>query len=902
MTDDKADKAEEQDEIVEIGIQTDPVFEVQCPGCGAEIDTQGITSFTEIACPNCKTRQTVPAMLGNFRLLRVLGTGGMGAVFLAQDDTLKRRVAIKVMLSSIGANPELVATYRKEAQAAARLNHPNIVQIYSFGEAKGQPYIVMELIGGEKFDDLIESGEPLEQGFVMRIGKEVVEGLAAAQAADLLHGDIKPANILLDEQFRGKLVDFGIASMLTSKDGDEEIWGTPFYIAPEKVQRRKADVRSDIYSLGATLYHALTGQPPFDGKDEVAVIRARFEKPARPLAQLRPDLDPAVIAIVERMMQNDLFLRYPNYTSLLNDMNRYLNTLPPERKSGPGAKRRRLRASQAGSITGGAALTNNNTSTSPVPPTTGGRRPFVIQRGTIAATPSVSTGGGSSPPSTGPHPPVEKRPSAAPKVIAIMVIAFFILTVLAGVGVLIGVTMRNQGKSRELDNLLTEAQRFEESLPELDTSLAGSVARLTECDEEAAKVIASVGDIVRRALDLPLVTPNLEPAPEDILPPTGETPDDGGADDTPPAAADDETAESSAEEAGEEAAEEATESDGEADAAVAEEPEPAIPATGLADLSDDRPSLIKSADQLFTHARIIRTNLRRGEALRDREFAPMGVLKRETIDKKQWEQRKKRQELREQDVATVEEMVKESNAALLAMRRFVPGFERQAGDLIAAARRQAEAERKAQEVAEAEKAKRLAEEAAKARITEDVDYFSGVLDRQRDFVRKYDYTKVAHELKRVRPDLGTEEGRKKLDDLVEQYERLDSLKKFIIQDLHDHKGLRRGLGVGDVVDADENAIYGVGDRRVLIEELEVRQWLNFIVMLLETRPGDRNIRIIDHGEQLFNAAIFCIVHGGGQETAEAKALTLLNMALKRRTALRADVPRLLPSIAGREDD
>jgi len=906
MTDDKADQLEAQDEIVEIGIQTDPVFEVTCPGCGAAIDTHGITSFAEIACPNCRTRQTVPAMLGNFRLLRVLGSGGMGAVFLAQDDTLKRRVAIKVMLSSIGKNPELVATYRKEAQAAARLNHPNICQIYSFGEAKGQPYIVMELIGGEKFDDLIESGEPLEQGFVMRIGKEVVEGLAAAQAADLLHGDIKPANILLDDQLRAKLVDFGIASMLTSKDGNEEIWGTPFYIAPEKVQRRKADVRSDIYSLGATLYHALTGKPPFDGADEVAVIRARFEKPATPLAKLRPDLDPAVIAIVERMMQNDLFLRYPNYTSLLNDLNRYLDSLPAERKAGPSVKRRRLRASQAAlSITGGATLTNNNSNSSPVPPpTTGGRRSFVIQRGTIAAAPTAVPSG-PAPTPTGPHQPVEHKPNNTPKVIAVLVIVFFILTVLAGIGVLIGVTMHNQGKTREFDVMMAEAQAFEESLPEFSNRLAARIPPLTECDDEAAKVIASVSDVVRRALDLPLVIPNLEPVPQDITPPPlEETPapaapaaaEKAEAEDAPAAPTEEAAAADAGGDGGDGAAAEASDDFPAAAPDPAPEPAPVLAAP------DNRPALVKSTDPLFALAKQIRTNLRRAEALRDREFAPMTVLKRETIDRAQWEERRKRVERREKDLAAIEQMVKESNAALLEMRRFVPGFERDAADLIAAARRQAEADRLAQEKAEAEKAKARAAEAAKAKIMEDVSYFNGVLSRQADAVRKYDYAKVAHELKRVRPDLGTPEGQQQLDDLVEQYERLESLRNFIIQDLHEHKGLRRGLGVGDVIDADKEAIHGVGDRRIPIEELTVGQWLNFIVKLLETRPAERNIRVIEHGEQLFNAAIFCIVHGGGQETAEAKALTLLNLALKRRTALRADVPRLLPAIAGREDD
>ena len=267
-----AEDKTENERILEIGIQTDPVAKINCNGCGLEIDTTGIPSFSEIECPACKERQTVPAMLGNFRLLSVIGAGGMGAVFLAKDDRLNRKVAVKVMLSSIGSDPTILATFRKEAQAAARLNHPNIVQIYAFGEEKGQPYLVMELVNGGSLDGFIESGAALEPAFVMRVGMEIAEGLTAAQNAELLHGDIKPENILFDEHMQAKLVDFGIASMLGSKSGNNEVWGTPFYIAPEKARRQKTDQRSDIYSLGATLYHAIAGHPPFDGPDPVAVI------------------------------------------------------------------------------------------------------------------------------------------------------------------------------------------------------------------------------------------------------------------------------------------------------------------------------------------------------------------------------------------------------------------------------------------------------------------------------------------------------------------------------------------------------------------------------------------------------------------------------------------------------
>lgn len=931
MTDDKAETKDAQGETIEIGVLTDPVEEMDCPGCGVKIDTRGIASFTEIACPQCKTRQTVPAKLGNFRLLNVLGAGGMGAVFLAQDDTLKRRVAVKVMLGSIGEDPEVLAVFRKEAQSAARLNHPNIVQIYSFGQEKGQPYLVMELVSGDKLDDLIDSGVPLDPAFVLRVGMEIAEGLAAAQKANLVHGDIKPGNVLFDEQMRAKLVDFGIASMLSSKDAGDEVWGTPFYIAPEKAQRRKADVRSDIYSLGATLYHAIAGKPPFDGEDAVAVIRARFESPATPLVELRPGIDPQAVAIVERMMQNDLFLRYPNYTSLLNDMAKYLDSVPPQRKAGPPGRRRRFRATQGGAAPSGllngsapvaAGAPSGALKAAGTPaPSTNGRKAFVIQRGTIAAAPVAAASTAPTPalspapsagPSTGPLPPIQLRRGLSPKTVAIVVISLFVLVILAGLGVLLGVAMSSRGKEKAMDALFVAAQTFENDLPTLDAAVAEAVKRLAERDAEAQKVIASAGDIVQKALSVQLVVPDLEPpkqvpAPEPAVgedapqpaeaPAVPPVPGAPAAPDAPPAA------EAPAVPEVPPAAPVA-----EPPAAEAPAPEPAAPdvaapaADAVVAQPDDRPALVVKADALFVPARAIRAKLRQAEALRDQTFDPLSTLKRETMDQAQWQARKDRADGRRKAAETIDGLAKECDALLVEMRRMVPGLEREAAGLLEAARRQAEADRLAREAAAAEEAKRRAEEAARARIDEDVAYFNGVLERNRDAVGKYDYARVARELERVRTDLGTDEGKAKLDAQVELYKRLESLKQFIVKDLHDNKGLRWGLGAGDVTDADETAVYGVGNRKVPLFELTIPQWLNFITRLLENRPPERDIRVIEHGEQLFNSAIFCIVHGGGAETAEAKALTLLKLALKRRTALRADVPRFLPSLADKELD
>lgn len=322
-------------------IMMEPVLEIACTSCQHPLDVSGLMAFTEIACPECSTVQSVPAKLGNFVLLGLLGKGGMGAVYRGLDTSLDRPVAIKVMLTSLGENKEFVETFRREAQAAAALNHPNIVQTYSFGVAHGQPYIVMELLDGGRFDQMIACGDPLNEALVMKIGADVADGLNAAASIGLVHGDVKPENILLDGNGVAKVVDFGLARF--KKGGEpsvDGIWGTPYYIAPEKIRGQPADARSDIYSLGATLYHALAAKPPFDGETPLDVIKARLKAPAPALKTVRPDIDPEVEAIIARTLEAEPIKRYPTYVSLLSDMRKVLATLKPAATGfGPVAKR-----------------------------------------------------------------------------------------------------------------------------------------------------------------------------------------------------------------------------------------------------------------------------------------------------------------------------------------------------------------------------------------------------------------------------------------------------------------------------------------------------------------------------------------------------------------------------------
>ncbi len=309
-------------------IYTDPVSEAFCPKCGEALSVEGLPAFTNVECPKCKHQFQVPARFGSFLLIELLGAGGMGGVYRAKDEALNREVAIKVMLQSLGDDVDFVETFQREAQAAAQLNNPHIAQIYSFGQQYGQPYIVMELVPHGSLEQLMIDCDGVEPSVAITIGAQIAEGLKEASDAGLVHGDVKPENILFDDEGNAKLVDFGLVAL--SSGNANEVWGTPFYIAPEKVRRQKSDHRSDIYSLGATIYHAIANRPPFDGPDATAVVKARFEAPPKPLSEVVGHEIPAEVeALIQRMLETDPAKRYPTYGSLLGDMKRYLSKTGP---------------------------------------------------------------------------------------------------------------------------------------------------------------------------------------------------------------------------------------------------------------------------------------------------------------------------------------------------------------------------------------------------------------------------------------------------------------------------------------------------------------------------------------------------------------------------------------------
>lgn len=266
-------------------------------------------------------------MLGEFRILRKLGQGGMAQVYLADQTSLGRKVAIKVLrLERIGDDIGR-KRFQTEATAAAALNHPNIVAVYLVGEQDGRDYIAQEYVPGGNLRELITRKGPPELDQALQIIRQTAQALQAAHNAGIVHRDIKPENILLTSRGDAKVADFGLAQLTQQGERvnltqDGMTMGTPLYMSPEQVRGSKLDPRSDLYSLGVTCYHMLSGSPPFRGKTPylIAMQHAR-EKPA-PLSSLREDLPPVLCRIVHKMMAKDPDKRYQSATELLRDLKR----------------------------------------------------------------------------------------------------------------------------------------------------------------------------------------------------------------------------------------------------------------------------------------------------------------------------------------------------------------------------------------------------------------------------------------------------------------------------------------------------------------------------------------------------------------------------------------------------
>jgi urea transport system substrate-binding protein len=279
------------------------------------------------------TAQDEIGWLGSYRIRGLLGEGGMGFVFDAEDTHLQRRVALKVMRPEIAANPSARQRFVQEARAAAALPHDRIVTIYSVGHAGDVPFLAMQYLEGESLEDRLRRQYRLAVPDAVRIGREMAEGLAAAHRRGLIHRDIKPANVWLEgvpadhggpHCFRVKLLDFGLARQVSAPShltASGHIVGTPQYLAPEQARGSASlDGRCDLFALGVVLYRALSGVLPFDGDDVLAVLGAIGNCRPRPLGRLQPELPPRVCALVHRLLSKDPAARPPDAPAVVAEL------------------------------------------------------------------------------------------------------------------------------------------------------------------------------------------------------------------------------------------------------------------------------------------------------------------------------------------------------------------------------------------------------------------------------------------------------------------------------------------------------------------------------------------------------------------------------------------------------
>jgi serine/threonine-protein kinase len=261
--------------------------------------------------------------LSNYKILDKLGKGGMATVYKAHELSLNRVVALKVLSPRLSEDTEFIKRFQREAQAAAKLNHSNIVQIYAIGEEKGIHYFAMEYIKGKTLAQIKNEEGILTAARAIPIIRQVAEALGEAHKVGLVHRDIKPSNIMIDASGRAKVTDFGIAFVAEAKTKltrEGSIIGTPEYLSPEQCEGKPLDGRSDIYSLGVTLYEMLSGKTPYEADTPVSMLMKIVQGNFLPLDQVNPNVPLPVQKMVEKMMQTDTQKRYTNVDELLESL------------------------------------------------------------------------------------------------------------------------------------------------------------------------------------------------------------------------------------------------------------------------------------------------------------------------------------------------------------------------------------------------------------------------------------------------------------------------------------------------------------------------------------------------------------------------------------------------------
>jgi serine/threonine protein kinase len=280
---------------------------------------------------NLHSASLIGLTLGDYQILRRLGRGGMSVVYLAEQQSLKRRVAFKVLKSNLAEQEPYVRRFHTEAQAAASLVHANIVQIYEVGNIQGIHYIAQEYVAGQNLAQFMLRNGNISSGLGVNILQQVAAALNRAGKQGIIHRDIKPENIMLAPTGEVKVADFGLARVVDQDNGVQTTqigitMGTPLYMSPEQAEGKAVDPRSDMYSLGVTAYHMLTGDPPFQGETALSVAVQHLKREPTPIQEHRSDLSEAFSLIIMKLLAKDPADRFQKATDLQESLRKLPDT------------------------------------------------------------------------------------------------------------------------------------------------------------------------------------------------------------------------------------------------------------------------------------------------------------------------------------------------------------------------------------------------------------------------------------------------------------------------------------------------------------------------------------------------------------------------------------------------
>jgi non-specific serine/threonine protein kinase len=264
-------------------------------------------------------------MVSHYRIIEKIGAGGMGEVYMSEDTELDRKIALKFLPPHLCQDDDCRKRFKREAQAVAKLNHPNVITIYEVSEYQGRPFFAMELVEGQSLRDLAKGKEPgIDR--IIELAIQICDGLGAAHDKKVVHRDIKPSNIVIDAYGRPKILDFGLAAI----QGGEQLTktgstlGTVRYMSPEQVRAQEVDLRSDLFSLGAVLYELISGRTPFEKENEAATLKAITQDNPEPLARYKADIPDELQRTVSKLLEKDPSHRYQHADGVISDLKRMI--------------------------------------------------------------------------------------------------------------------------------------------------------------------------------------------------------------------------------------------------------------------------------------------------------------------------------------------------------------------------------------------------------------------------------------------------------------------------------------------------------------------------------------------------------------------------------------------------